>query len=56
VMSCNGGELEGWRDVRVGSCKVASCQGGELSELRIVRVSSFKVASCMGIRETAPLK
>jgi hypothetical protein len=46
VRSCNGGELEGWRVVRVASCKVASCQGAELSEWRVVRVASWKVTSC----------
>jgi hypothetical protein len=43
VRSCNGGELKGWRVVRVASCKGASGQGGELSRLGVVRV-----VSCQG--------
>jgi hypothetical protein len=48
VRSCNGDELNGWRVVRVTSCKMASCRGascqsGELSGWRVV-----KVASCQG--------
>jgi hypothetical protein len=43
VAKYNGGEIKGWRDVIVASCKVASCK------VASCKVASCQVASCTGI-------